>query len=142
MSSVGGSSGTVQVPAAALQQIMAALEKHDTQQEKIETQLGQLVAGQLLERKKRQEAEAAERSNSKKKRQEPSSFKLSNKRLKQSSKQPPLRTTVTITAAIDEKVSDLLRQQAKLVGERSRRSSSSTSSARGPRSRCPRRTAC
>ena len=49
MSSVGGSSGTVQVPAAALQQIMAALEKHDTQQEKIETQLGQLVAGQLLE---------------------------------------------------------------------------------------------
>ena len=142
MSSVGGCSGTVQVPAAALQQIMAALGKHDAQQEKIETQLGQLVARQLLERKKRQEAEAAERSNSKKKRKEPSSLRLSNKRLKQSSKQPPLRTTVTITAAIDEKVSDLLRQQAKLVGERSRRSSSSTSSARGPRSRCPRRTSC
>ena len=142
MSSVGGSSGTVQVPAAALQQIMAALEKHDTQQEKIETQLGQLVARQLLERKKRQEAETAERSNSKKKRKEPSSLKLSNKRLKKSSQQPPLRTARTITAAIDEKVSDLLRQQAKLVGERSRRSSSSTCSARGPRSRCPRRTSC
>ena len=139
--SAGCCSGTVQVPAAALQQIMAALGKHDARQEKIGTQLGQLVARQLLERKKRQEAETAERSNSKKKRKEPSSLKLSNKRLKKSSQQP-LRTARTITAAIDEKVSDLLRQQAKLVGERSRRSSSSTSSARGPRSRCPRRTSC
>ena len=118
--SAGGCSGTVQVPAAALQQIMAALGKHDARQEKIETQLpGQLVARQLLERKKRQEAETAERSNSKKKRKEPSSLKLSNKRLKKSSQPPPLRTARTITAAIDEKVSDLLRQQAKLVGERS-----------------------
>ena len=37
--SAGGCSGTVQVPAAALQQIMAALGKHDARQEKIETQL-------------------------------------------------------------------------------------------------------